>query len=80
MSLTLNDLMHTHLQKSRNLLPLLRPGVHTGGVVSASVQQDHTLLWDFLLHKNNMDKSTYSTQLKSADLQFNKALYLDYWL
>lgn len=40
--------MHIHLDNVRNLLPLLRPGVHTGGVVGTGMQQNHTLLWDRL--------------------------------
>lgn len=40
--------MHTHLYNVRNLLPLLRLGVHTSGVVGTSMQHDHTLLWDLL--------------------------------
>lgn len=37
--------MHVHLDEFRNLLPLLRPGVHAGGIVGAGMQQNHTLLW-----------------------------------
>lgn len=40
--------MHIHLDNVRHLLPLLRPGVHTGGIVGTSMQQNHTLLWDCL--------------------------------
>lgn len=43
-----------HLHKISDLLPLLRLGIHTGGVMSTGVQQDHTLLWDFLWHRKNV--------------------------
>lgn len=37
-----------HLHHSCQLLPLLLPGIHPGGVVSTSVQDDDALLWNFL--------------------------------
>lgn len=37
-----------HLHRGCHLLPLLLPGIHSGGVVSAGVQEDDALLWDFL--------------------------------
>lgn len=46
--------MHIYLDNVRNLLPLLRPRVHPGGIVGAGMQQNHTLLWDCLpLKKTN---------------------------
>lgn len=43
--------MQIHLDNVRDLLPLLRPGVHTGGIVGTGMQQNHTLLWDRLSFK-----------------------------
>lgn len=48
--------MHIHLDNVRNLLPLLRPGVHTGGIVGTGMQQNHTLLWDCLSFKKKKKK------------------------
>lgn len=48
--------MHIHLDNVRNLLPLLRPGVHTGGIVGTGMQQNHTLLWDCLSLKKKKKK------------------------
>lgn len=48
--------MHIYLDNVRNLLPLLRPRVHTSGIVGAGMQQNHTLLWDCLPLKKNINK------------------------
>lgn len=45
----IKETKQVHLHNVRNLLPLLRSRVHTGGVVGASMQQNHTLLRDGLV-------------------------------
>lgn len=45
--------MHIYLDNVRNLLPLLRPRVHTSGIVGTGMQQNHTLLWDCLSKKTS---------------------------
>lgn len=53
------ETQQVHLHDFGNLFPLLRSRVHTGGVVSASMEQNHTLLWDGLAqYKERKSKST----------------------
>lgn len=46
-----------YLDDGSNLLPLLLAGVHSSGVVSAGVEQDDALFWDFLSALENKEVS-----------------------
>lgn len=65
------EFLQLYLHDFRNLLPLLRPRVHTGGVVGTSMQQNDTLLWDGLPQKRKKGKKENNLHHALKFIQIN---------